>query len=217
MGLVNTVGTESLDGLMARYVAGALPEPVRILVDAHLAISPANRPLVDALESLAGNAIESLEPIDVSKRDERLAAIFAAPAAKTDQPVEASSSLMPPALRRLVGHDIDDIPWRTKMPGYREYSLGEIDGCEVNMLWIKAGRKMPSHTHEGAELTLVLDGAFSDANGRYGRGDIALADEDVDHRPIAEEGRPCICFAVTDAPLRLTGTYSQMFSDFLGR
>ncbi len=216
--MVNTVGIESLDGLMARYVAGALPEPVRVLVDAHLAISPVNRPLVDALEALAGNAMESLEPIDVDKRDEKLAAIFAAPLTEeTKQPVEPASSLMPPALLKLVGHDIDDIPWRTKMPGYREYSLGEIDGCEVNMLWIKAGRKMPSHTHEGAELTLVLDGAFSDANGRYGRGVIALADENVDHRPIAEEGRPCICFAVTDAPLKLTGSYSQMFSDFLGR
>jgi putative transcriptional regulator len=211
------VGTESLDGLMARYVAGALPYPVRILVDAHLAISPVNRPLVDALESLAGDAIESLEPINVSKRDENLSAIFAAAPVKNEQPAKSTSSLLPPALLQFVGHDIDDIPWRTKMPGYREYSLGEIDGCEVNMLWIKAGRKMPSHTHEGAELTLVLDGAFSDANGRYGRGDIALADEDVDHRPIAEEGRPCICFAVTDAPLRLTGSYGQMFSDFLGR
>ena len=76
---------------------------------------------------------------------------------------------------------------------------------------------MPSHTHEGSELTLVLDGAFRDANGRYGRGDISLADEHVDHRPIAEDERACICFAVTDAPLRLTGSYRQFFSDFLGR
>ncbi len=216
--MVNSVGTESLDGLLARYVSGALPEPVRILVDAHLAISPVNRPIVSALEALSGKAIEGIEPIEISKRDERLAAIFSAPPLTGAPTTEKqSSSLLPASLLRLVGHDIDDIPWKTKMPGYREFSLGEIDGCEANMLWIKAGRAMPSHTHEGAELTLVLDGAFSDANGRYGRGDIALADENVDHRPIAEEGRACICFAVTDAPLRLTGSYSQMFSDFLGR
>ncbi|MGL4488578.1 MAG: ChrR family anti-sigma-E factor [Rhizobiaceae bacterium] len=211
------MGTESLDGLLARFVAGKLPEPARVLVEAHLAISPANRPLVNALETLAGKAIEAIEPIDISRRDERLAAIFSAPQLKVAPSSASTKSLLPPALLKLVGHDIDDIPWRTKMPGYREFSLGEIDGCEANMLWIKAGRKMPSHTHDGAELTLVLDGAFSDVNGRYGRGDIALADEDVDHRPIAEEGRACICFAVTDAPLRLTGSYSQMFSDFLGR
>jgi putative transcriptional regulator len=214
---VNTVGIESLDGLLARYVAGSLPEPVRVLVDAHLAISPINRPLVDALEALAGTSIEAIEPINIAGRDEKLSAIFAAPLAKIALAAAPSPSLLPPSLLRLVGHDINTIPWRTKMPGYREFSLGEIDGCEANMLWIKAGRKMPSHTHDGAEITLVLDGAFSDVNGRYGRGDIALADENIDHRPIAEEGRPCICFAVTDAPLRLTGSYSQMFSDFFGR
>ena len=112
---------------------------------------------------------------------------------------------------------IDDIPWKTKLPGYREHLIGEIDGCEANLLWIKPGRKMPSHTHEGSEVTPGLSGAFTDANGRYGPGDIAVADDSIDHRPIAESDRPCICFAVTDAPLRLTGSYTQMFSDFLGR
>jgi putative transcriptional regulator len=215
--LATPVGIESLDSLFARYVAGSLPEPVRVLVDSHLSISSKNRPLVDALESFAGLSVEAMEPANISERDRRLEAIFAAPAAAEEAATKENPSLLPSALLRLVGHDIDNIPWRTKMPGYREYSLGEIDGYEATMLWIKAGRKMPSHTHEGAELTLVLDGAFSDVNGRYGRGDIALADENVDHSPIAEEGRPCICFAVTDAPLRLTGSYSQIFSDFLGR
>ena len=33
---------------------------------------------------------------------------------------------------------------------------------------------MPQHTHEGHELTLVLEGSFHDALGRYGRGDLAI-------------------------------------------
>ncbi len=212
-----TAGIETLDSLFARYVAGSLAEPVRVLVNAHLAISTSNRAMVEAMESLAGHSMESLKPIDLSDREERLEAIFAAPQFASDTRLVPETSILPPELLRLVGHDIEQIPWRSKMPGYREYSLGEIDGYEATMLWIKAGRKMPSHTHDGAELTLVLDGAFSDINGRYGRGDIALADENTDHRPIAEDGRPCICFAVTDAPLRLTGSYSQIFSDFFGR
>lgn len=215
--MVHTIGIESLDGLLARYVAGALPEPVRVLVDAHLAISPVNRPLVCALENFAGKEIENIIPVDFSKREAMIEAIFSAPLLQSEDEAKPNCLMLPQSLLRLVGHDIENIPWRTKMPGYREFALGEIDGCEANMLWIKAGRKMPSHTHEGAELTLVLDGAFSDANGRYERGDIALADENVDHRPVAEAGRACICFAVTDAPLRLTGSFGQMFSDFLGR
>ena len=210
-------GIESLDGLMARYVAGRLPEPARVLVEAHLEISPRNRPLVTSLEDLAGIALDQETPLPLSQRDSRLQAIFATAPARERKSVKSRVSLMPEALMRFIGHDINDIPWRTKMPGYKEFNIGEIDGCEANMLWIRAGRKMPSHTHEGAELTLVLDGAFSDLNGRYGRGDIAVADDSVDHRPIAEGDQPCICFAVTDAPLRLTGSFGQMFTDFIGR
>lgn len=208
---------DSLDGLMARYVAGALPEPARILVAAHLAIRPERRLFVDALESIAGDALEGAEPSYLGNRDVKLDAIFnAAPIVNVARPNRADG-VLPSVLRDFIGFDVADIPWKTKMPGYREFSLGEIDGCEANMLWIKAGRKMPSHTHDGSELTLVLDGAFRDANGRYGRGDISMADEHIDHRPIAEDERACICFAVTDAPLRLTGSYRQFFSDFLGR
>lgn len=202
---------------MARYVAGRLPEPVRVLVEAHLALSPKSRPLVDLLEAAAGDELEAVKPINLSGRDEALAAIFGRPEFKSNVQPQATDSIMPSVLHRFIGSGISDIAWKTKMPGYREYLIGEFDGCEANLLWIKPGRKMPSHTHEGSEITLVLDGAFSDVNGRYGRGDIAIADDSIDHRPIAENDRPCICFAVTDAPLKLTGSYTQLFSDFLGR
>ena len=214
---MQTSGIDTLDGLMARYVAGRLPEPARVLVEAHLAISPKNRPLVDALESAAGDELDDITPSDVVDRDVRLSAIFDRPDAEPSKSEKSGDPVLPDVLRKFVGVNINDIPWKTKMPGYREYLIGEIDGCEANLLWIKPGRKMPSHTHEGSEITLVLNGAFSDVNGRYGRGDIAVADDSIDHRPIAESDRPCICFAVTDAPLKLTGSYTQLFSDFLGR
>jgi putative transcriptional regulator len=207
-----------MDNLMASYVAGSLPLPLHRLVGAHLEIKDINRAFVAGLEELAGSSIENQDSLALHERDARLAAIFDAPK-EADTPAEPTRAdgLIPNALAKLVPYSPDIIPWRTKMPGYKECSLGVIDGCEVNLLWIRPGRKMPDHTHEGSEITLVLDGAFSDANGRYGRGDIALADEDIDHSPVAESDRPCICLAITDAPLRLTGSYRQIFADFIGR
>jgi putative transcriptional regulator len=207
-----------MDNLLASYVAGALPMPLQHLVSAHLELKDDNRGFVAGLEDMAGSAMERQEEIVLHDRDARLAAIFDA-AEDADDLVMPSvkDSVLPAALAGLVPYSSDNIPWRTKMPGYKECSLGVVDGCEVNLLWIRPGRKMPDHTHEGSEITLVLDGAFSDANGRYGRGDIALADQDVDHSPVAENDRPCICLAITDAPLRLTGSYTQIFSDFIGR
>jgi putative transcriptional regulator len=207
----------SMDNLLASYVAGALPAPLQHLVGAHLELKDENRGFVAGLEDLAGSAMESQDGVVFNDREARLAAIFAAPESSEDDAPLVKDSVLPSALACLVPYTSDTIPWRTKMPGYKECALGVIDGCEVNLLWIRPGRKMPDHTHEGSEITLVLDGAFSDANGRYGRGDIALADEDVDHSPVAENDRPCICLAITDAPLRLTGSYRQIFADFIGR
>jgi putative transcriptional regulator len=207
----------TMDNLLARYVAGTLPAPVNMAVGAHLELKDDNRAFVDSLETMAGEAVEDLAGAEVTDRQTRLEKIFASAGEPQETVSGPSSGKIPPALAALVPHDIDTIPWRAKMPGYKECALGVIEGCEVNLLWIRPGRKMPSHTHEGSEITLVLDGAFSDSRGRYGRGDIALADEDVDHSPVAENDGPCICLAITDAPLRLTGSYRQFFSDFIGR
>ncbi len=212
-----SAGIESLDGLYSRYVAGSLPEPARVLVSAHLSIKSDKNQIVSALEDMAGDALNDLEPVEIANHQDRLAAVFAALDLAESDVKKPATGFLPQELFDFIGHDLDSIPWRTKMPGYREFSLGEIDGCEAKMLWIKAGRKMPSHTHDGSEITLVIDGAFSDLGGHYGRGDISLADGEVDHSPVADKGGPCICFAVTDAPLRLTGSYRQFFSDFIGR
>ena len=77
------------------------------------------------------------------------------------------------------------------------------------MLYVPPGQSVPDHGHNGMELTLVLQGSFSDESGRFGVGDLEIADETVEHTPVADDGPPCICLAATDAPLR--------FSAFLPR
>lgn len=205
---------DTIDALMARYAAGTLPYPAYVLVQSHLEIANTNRDLVAGLEELAAGALDAAEPQPMANHAQRLSSIFG-----STPPIEAirrpSTGIFPAALRDFVGFDTDDVPWRTKMPGFREYDM-DVDGCHASLFWIRPGRKIPAHTHEGQELTLVLDGAFTDIFGRYGRGDISVANEAVDHRPIAEKERPCIGFAITDAPLRFTGPLTQRLTDILG-
>ncbi len=212
---MTTENFETIDTLLSRYVAGALPEPARVLVEAHLEMKPDNRMLVAGLESLAGVALEEEAPAALASSRTNLEAIFTSKA-----PVAAkrptTAGLFPHALRDFLGFDADRVPWRTKMPGFREFEMGEVDGCHVSLFWIRPGRKIPHHTHDGSELTLVVDGAFRDVSGLYGPGDIAIADQSINHRPIAEKDRPCISFAVTDAPLRFNGPIGQRLSDILG-
>jgi len=209
---------ETIDALLARYVAGMLPEPARVLVESHLAIKADNRGMTAGLESFAGRALDAELPVALSNPDKRVARILAsdAPMAADEATTRHAYGLFPRPLRDFVGFDVGDVPWRTKMPGYREHVVGEIDGCHVTLFAIRPGRKIPGHTHEGTELSLVLDGDFRDGIGHYGRGDISVADDTIDHRPIAGRDRPCIGFAVTDGPLRLTGRLHQRLGDILG-
>jgi putative transcriptional regulator len=66
------------------------------------------------------------------------------------------------------------------------------------------------------ELTLVLQGAFQDEDGYYGRGDIEIASQDVYHTPVADISEDCICLAVTDAPLKFKGLIPRLAQPFLG-
>lgn len=208
--------TNSIDTLLASYAGGLLPVPAHILVESHLQIKDTHRQFVDGLENIIGNSLDDIEPQIFARRDERLQAIFAAPEPEAITTAKSACNVFPASLRNFVGFDAGDVPWRSKLPGFREYDLGEVDGCHVNLYWIRPGRAIPGHTHDGAELTLVLDGAFTDNSGRYGRGDISIADESIDHRPVADSQHPCICLAVTDGDLRLTGSIGQRLSDLLG-
>ncbi|MEP3436461.1 MAG: ChrR family anti-sigma-E factor [Hoeflea sp.] len=208
---------DTLDSLLARYVAGTLPTPARVLVEGHLELKPKALVKVRNLEAMAGLELMDIDPVTLSDRDAMLAAVLASSAPEQPTAVRSGKNrIFPKALYDFVGFDAADVPWRTKMPGFKEYDLGDIEGCHVNLFWIKPGRTVPAHTHEGSELSLVLDGAFSDAHGHYGRGDISVADDSVDHRPVADKGQPCIGFAVMDAPLKLTGSFRQLIGDIIG-
>ncbi|WP_029031901.1 ChrR family anti-sigma-E factor [Salinarimonas rosea] len=208
---------QPLDTLLAGYARGMLSAPLHTLVATHLAIRPESRRFVSLLETASASEIERLEPAPLADRDARLAAIFAA----GEEPIRACApreagdvymgdDVVPYPLARFLGASLAATPWRTLLPGVKEYRVTDNEDGEATLYWIRGGRKIPSHTHEGSEYTLVLKGAFSDIHGHYRRGDIAIADMDVDHQPMADAGQDCFCFAVTDAPLKLTGPIGRI-------
>ncbi|KQS74370.1 transcriptional regulator [Rhizobium sp. Leaf384] len=216
---MTTSELDTVDALMAHYATGILPEPARVLVAAHLELKPSSRQTVSAFETVAGDLMETLDPSPLDNPEQRIASILASPPlplAPGTSPDGAGRTSWPRALREFAGFDRDDVPWRWKLPGLKEYALGKIDGCNVSFYRIRPGRAIPEHTHEGFELSLVLHGAFSDVRGRFGRGDISVADDSLDHRPVAESGEHCIVFAVTDAPVKMRGSLGRRLSDLIG-
>lgn len=205
---------QEINALLAGYAMGRLPAPLSVLVESHLELSPRNRGYVADLEALSGRALEAADTAPLADRDARLAAIFATP----EEPVlprPRARRRLPEAICRFTGHDADTMPWKTLLPGFKEYKVGEFDGLKASIFWIRSGQKIPSHTHEGNEVTLVCEGGFSDLLGTYGVGDISVTDSTVDHQPVADDDGDCIGFAVTDGPLRLTGLIGRLFNPFI--
>ncbi len=134
-----------------------------------------------------------------------------------DGPVRAArpaKSVFPAPLRDYVGGDLAEVKWRSIGMGVRQAILPTARDASARLLYIPAGQAVPDHGHRGMELTLVLQGAFRDSEDRFGPGDIEIANEDLEHTPIAEAGADCICLAATDAPLRFNRLIPRMAQPF---
>jgi putative transcriptional regulator len=210
----NPQSPDPADLLMAGYAAGTLSAPLHALVGAHLELSPLNRGYVSSLETLKADGLLGAEPKPLSDRDKVLSAILDGDIVPGR--AEVADDVFPASLRRYLDVGSSQVPWRFRLPGVKEYRIAESERGEAVLYWIRAGRGMPSHTHEGLEVTLLLRGGFTDPLGHYRRGDIAVADNEVDHHPVADDDEDCICFAVTDAPLTLTGPIARLYRKLRG-
>jgi putative transcriptional regulator len=129
----------------------------------------------------------------------------------------AAGETLPPSLRQFVGCDFEDVKWRSVGHGIKQSVVTTGSTEEASLQVWPAGRHTPSHTHLGFEATLVLKGGFSDGIGEYRRGDVAVADETVEHKPIALPGEDCAVFVVREAPVKLVGTMSRFMQMLIGR
>lgn len=208
-----------LDALISEYVAGELPDPARVLVASHIEMKPASAMMARTLEALAGQSLEAGKSRAMAGGDHRFDAILRSPAPQLRlvQPRE-ERHVLPRALYDHLGYDLADVPWKTKLPGLKQHMIehDKDDGSEMSLLWARPGRALPNHTHEGLELTLVLDGDFHDHRGTFGRGDVSVADENLDHRPVAGMEKPCLCLSVLFAPIVLSGSKMGLLGDILG-
>ena len=217
-----TISHHPGEALLLDYASGALVEGWSLAIAAHLALCPACRRLQADMEAIGGALLAetprsstgglSFDNI-LSRLDEpndEVARPVAGPAA-------GATPILPDPLRGYLGGDVDAVDWQRLGLGASQALIPTSDATTTaRLLRIPAGRPVPVHTHGGLELTLVLDGLFSDATGSYGRGDLQEADEMLQHQPHASAEKDCICLAVTDAPLRFKSLAARLVQPLLG-
>ena len=207
--------------ILLSYAAGTLDEASSLLVATHLALCPHCRSRNAAADSLGGYLLESIEeePVSPVMKDAVLSRIRKEPpaqaAARPDRHVV--SAVIPDPLRSYLGHDLDALQWKTLAPRVHQVLIPTSDRrAKARLLRFKGGQTVPSHGHNGRELTLVLTGSLCDRDTVMYRGDIAETDERTEHQPFAGPEEDCICLAVTDAPLRFKGILARALQPFFG-
>ncbi|MEM9439504.1 MAG: ChrR family anti-sigma-E factor [Pseudomonadota bacterium] len=208
------------DERLLDYATGAAAEPLALVIACHLALCARCRHEMRHLEQLGGALLDDAPQETMSAGClDRLFARIELPDSRVEvevpAPIPAINRDIPQPLRRYLDRPLSDMPWRKRGAISELELLPEVSNHATRLLWIRSGAAAPRHTHEGSEVTLVLKGSFWDGHGHYGCGDIAEADSDVDHRPIAGDDEDCLCLTVTDAPLKLTSPIGRLINPFL--
>lgn len=204
------------DQLLIAYAAGQLPEAFNLVVATHVSLCDECRARAGAFDAVGGALLEEAEEIAMGEDalERALSRIEDLPQATRTEPLKPAG-IFPAPLADYIGGDLSAVRWRKVGGGVKQAILPTAKDASVRLLYIPAGTAVPDHGHRGMELTLVLQGAFADANDRFGRGDIEIADEDLEHTPVALAGQDCICLAATDAPLRFRGLIPRLAQPLL--
>jgi putative transcriptional regulator len=202
---------------ITEYAAGSLPLAQSACVSIHVNHCRHCQRIAGELCTLGASLFEALAPVPVG--DVQLNAVLA----RLDEEIPLSyankkenASATPAILQRLMRGDFSDLTWKNIGSTLRISYLKTGDPHhEFALYHIRAGGRIPEHTHRGSEMTLILEGGFSDANGSYHKGDFLVRRPGDVHAPTALQSEDCICLAVLDAPLKFTDWKFRWMNPFL--
>jgi len=92
----------------------------------------------------------------------------------------------------------------------RSRVLLEDGALRTSLLHIEEGGSVPTHTHKGFEVTLLLQGSFEDEMGTYYAGDFIWLDGNHTHQPVTKTG--CVCLTVSNDAIHFTKGMSQLLN-----
>lgn len=203
--------------LLMAYASGALTPGMCLSVSAHLHFCEECRDRYSEFAAVGGDLLESVAPAELSV--DALDAVMD----RLDQEVvetsrPQSTHLLPEDEAKLPGFITNLLPetgakWQMLSPALRvsRIPVGE-EKYELALHKIKVGGKVPEHDHKGLEVTVVLQGSFSDGDGIYREGDFLVREPGETHRPTASQNDSCICLSVSEAPIRLTGAIKRFMN-----
>lgn len=203
------------------FSAGTLNEALSAVVAAHIASCSHCAHEVEAMD-MVGAAMVAGMPLQMNEGPvnvpEMPAAQKASAAGSADLPGDDGTVAIPAPIRRRFGITGKDIRWQPLAPGVWHYRLplGSAASGDLRLLRIAPGYRMLEHGHGGTELTLVLQGAFSDSTGEYLPGDIQEVADETEHCPVADRVTGCVCLIASEERARFRGVVGKIVQAWTG-
>ncbi|MGC6474535.1 MAG: ChrR family anti-sigma-E factor [Candidatus Puniceispirillaceae bacterium] len=207
-----------LDALLLDYATGALSLPLEVLVETHLAMNEDSAKTMNMLMKLGGVLMEDSDPVSLSEG--ALENVLKAIEEDEDDTITVLDTRRIDTDNALLPRPISDYIPDNNHSSWRRLGIGLFE-CDVifdndqgraKFYRIAPGTAIPSHTHTGTEVTLVLQGGFTDETGSYGPGDIAVQEEGCEHKPVADNDGECLVFAINHGDIRLTGPIGRVLN-----
>lgn len=203
------------EDLLIEHAAGRLTAGRDLVVAAHVAVCAQCFSEVRRGEDLGGALLEAEAPSPMSTGalDVVLAKIDrSAPAEAAPRPaipagwIDFPSPAVEAAYRRR----------RWAAPGVWVAPVIRGPGAvRTYLLRVGAGMSVPRHTHRGAEMVTVLEGAFDDRGLINRPGDFSANDDSVAHKPAVTADGPCVCLVCADRPLVPLDWVGKLFQPFV--
>jgi putative transcriptional regulator len=211
--------------LLIEFASGTIDHGQAIAVSSHLHYCVRCRTDVANLERIGGAMMNTAMDSDTASND-------APPAASFDQLMQKINKLdetttihsnepkapkQYAALPKVIRKMLYQAPkWKRITTSLSSANL--IAGQNkygISLQKIDAGGSVPQHDHRATEITVVLKGSFSDEDHVYQQGDFLLKNAGDIHRPMASSNEDCLCLAVEQAPVKLTGVFNRLLNPFL--
>ncbi len=195
------------DELLLEYASGATHEAVSLFVATHCALCPQCRSRVEDLEQVGGALLQQADSVEPSPGtlDALLARLDDTDADADAEPPAAATPtehlVFPEPLRSyLPDPDPGKLPWDSLLPGYKQITLPLMIGdVPVRLARMSPRFVIPSHTHGGTELSMVLTGGYKDDGKQYLRGDVSVRDEQHTHSVHVDDDDHCIAMTVSSS------------------
>ncbi len=212
------------------FASANLPMAQAMCVSAHLEFCGKCRAHVHQLKEIGGHLLSQIPPVAVEAGSfEQLMSKIASPqplptapsaqahnALTSIAPKSGKETYLPRSVRRLSNGSLQNLGWAQFGKALRIAPLpiaGET--LETSIYDIKAGGQMPEHEHRGEEITVLLKGSFSDADGTYSRGDFVVRNAGEAHQPTATQDTDCICLVCLERPVRPRGWFYRLLEPYI--